>query len=555
MSIIEGKVKTLFSDKEKTKAVFPRTKLSAISDENNIGLEALLKNLPYYSDKDEVDAAVAPVNADTLGGINAEQYATEDFVVSAINQAKIDGGDGNAVDLSIYATKADLETLVTKDELADVTIQHENDFTHFVTTYATEGKVSALASEVDTKLSKNGDTFGANTVEFKTPDSTGQISLQTPSASQGGGLWLYGNDYPEAAKAGRFCLQTYDAANGAYRALSGYPDGNLYWNSGLVYTEKNKPKLSDLGAASNPNLVENWYWKKPVNQRGGVGYTGEEFTIDRWRLSLHSTTGGVEIEDGYVCLHNDSTASNANTCALIHRFENPSKFAGKQVTVSVKFKKFAVNTSEQGPRIVFRDSGSSYVARTGYLSNLSLDDKIYTWTTTLPDTITTYLDLAIGNLNSWGGRGNIDFRIEAVKVEFGAVSTLEHDLISDNYDYAAELLKCQRFFVNYTAASGQWLTGATNGTTVYASLQLPTEMYDGVSATVLADYTNGAIDLYPFVSGGSIEVTGMGGYFGDTSRKTFMVTANHAKDATNIAAKTPVSIRLKTGDYGISCEI
>lgn len=40
-----GKIKTLFSDKEKTEALFPRTKLKAISDDSGIGLDALLENI------------------------------------------------------------------------------------------------------------------------------------------------------------------------------------------------------------------------------------------------------------------------------------------------------------------------------------------------------------------------------------------------------------------------------------------------------------------------------------------------------------------------------
>lgn len=41
----QGKVLTLFEDKEKTKGIFPRTKVSAISDDNNIGLDVLLNNI------------------------------------------------------------------------------------------------------------------------------------------------------------------------------------------------------------------------------------------------------------------------------------------------------------------------------------------------------------------------------------------------------------------------------------------------------------------------------------------------------------------------------
>ena len=44
MSIV-GKIKTLFSDKDKTEALFPRTKVSAVSDDNGTGLNVLLEEI------------------------------------------------------------------------------------------------------------------------------------------------------------------------------------------------------------------------------------------------------------------------------------------------------------------------------------------------------------------------------------------------------------------------------------------------------------------------------------------------------------------------------
>ena len=333
----------------------------------------------------------------------------------------------------------------------------------------------------NTFLKRTGGVFGSQNTAYKTPDSTSQVAIYNGSAAaQGAGIWLYGNDH---ANGGLFRLQVYDTANSAYRALDGCPNGDLKWNGGNVYHENNKPKISEIGAASNPNLVENWYWKNPVNQRGFDAWSGEGYTIDRWRFSkANDITGGVDVEEDCVRLYNESASTKAGTCALIHVFENPSRFAGKQVTVSVKFKKFTVNTSEQGPRIVFRTSTDSYAARTGYLSSLDLTGKIYTWTTIIPDTVSTYLDLTIGNYSKWGGRGNIDFQIEAVKVEFGAVSTLEYDLLNNDYDYAAELLKCQRFYWkcdNYGAFPGY------KSSTAYAFIYLPTVMRVTPTITML----------------------------------------------------------------------
>lgn len=40
-----GKIMTLFSDEAKTTPVFPRTKVSAVSDENGVGLDGTLNEI------------------------------------------------------------------------------------------------------------------------------------------------------------------------------------------------------------------------------------------------------------------------------------------------------------------------------------------------------------------------------------------------------------------------------------------------------------------------------------------------------------------------------
>ena len=49
---------------------------------------------------------------------------------------------------------------------------------------------------------------------------------------------------------------------------------------------------------SNPNLLDNWYFRNPVNQRGLAEY-GEGYTIDRWCLYVSGTTT-ISIENGVV---------------------------------------------------------------------------------------------------------------------------------------------------------------------------------------------------------------------------------------------------------------
>lgn len=100
---IQGDVKNLYSDREKTRALFPTTKVSAVSDDNGVGLGAILEDTVHTGPVVD-ETATAPINADTLGGRPAEEFATQNYVATEIAKAQL-GGDNNEIDLSGYATQ------------------------------------------------------------------------------------------------------------------------------------------------------------------------------------------------------------------------------------------------------------------------------------------------------------------------------------------------------------------------------------------------------------------------------------------------------------------
>ena len=106
--MIEGKVKALFSDKERTELLFPITKTSAITNDDGVGLDAIISDT-VYSDTNAIKATAVPVNADTLGGKPADEFATQNYVSAEIAKAQLNGGD---VDLSGFATKDDVSNAV-----------------------------------------------------------------------------------------------------------------------------------------------------------------------------------------------------------------------------------------------------------------------------------------------------------------------------------------------------------------------------------------------------------------------------------------------------------
>ena len=57
-------------------------------------------------------------------------------------------------------------------------------------------------------------------------------------------------------------------------------------------------ELVSMDQITNPNLLDNWYFVNPINQRGAEEYASEGYTIDRWRIN---GTGAVKVQrDGIV---------------------------------------------------------------------------------------------------------------------------------------------------------------------------------------------------------------------------------------------------------------
>ena len=100
----QGKILTLFEDKEKTKGVFPRTKISAVSNENGVGLDAILDGV-VCTGEDVENMQSLPVDADTLNGYTAEELMA--------------GGSGGSVNLGDEIYIGDEESNATAPLNAD----------------------------------------------------------------------------------------------------------------------------------------------------------------------------------------------------------------------------------------------------------------------------------------------------------------------------------------------------------------------------------------------------------------------------------------------------
>ena len=101
-----SQIVTLYSDKEKTDALYPRTKVSAISDDNNTPLKELMTGMVKQEEGGTEEEVVTPVNADTLGGkltannvVFYEEEMVDEFGQVVVKNAdKLNNKDGDYYD-------------------------------------------------------------------------------------------------------------------------------------------------------------------------------------------------------------------------------------------------------------------------------------------------------------------------------------------------------------------------------------------------------------------------------------------------------------------------
>lgn len=207
-------------------------------------------------------------------------------------------------------------------------------------------------------------------------------------------------------------------------------------------------KKADQDRVVNPNLLDNWYFGNPVNQRGQTSYTGAGYGIDRW------------IQDGSITtlLTNDGlqiTNSSDVAFGISQMFE--TNYSGKTLTASILTdpgKVVVVWCNLNQIAVIQADSGGlatiSFVAPTNDISKFSLSV----------------------------GKGT--FLFKAAKLELGSQQTLAHQensvwVLNEIPDYGEQLARCQRYFYRWPYLV-QYMTLSANGGYGMADFQFPVTM-------------------------------------------------------------------------------
>ena len=195
-----------------------------------------------------------------------------------------------------------------------------------------------------------------------------------------------------------------------------------------------------VGVRSNPNLLDNWYFADPINQRGQTEYTeNEQYTIDRWYLRGAISQQLTVSSNGLTFVRQEGRSETQ----IAQVFEDYvfQALVGKQVTLS-----FLTSGNELGFVTLIVDPESTMETIRAKTTNCIAF--LYRWS----GSHERHLQVLIGC--SWAAGESADVRdtIVAVKLELGPVQTLAHKDASGNWvlndpppNKALELAKCQRY--------------------------------------------------------------------------------------------------------------
>lgn len=278
---------------------------------------------------------------------------------------------------------------------------------------------------------------GVSSVCGKAPDSAGNVAVtaedvaalplsggtMTGDVSMGGhtvtGLADPVNDTDAVSKA---WVESYCSSN------SGSGSGND--NSGNSTTSTECTALH-----VNPNLLDNWCFICPVDQRGQGEYSGTSYGFDRW-------TGSAGLSS-YISSEKLVLNCRKANVTLSQFIENPILLNGNTVTVSA-----LLSTNDGGFRLALARVRGSNVITLGEVISDAAGVVSFTCTLSSSDiTSSDKLRVSMGNSSNASGT----YRILAVKLEIGSQQTLAHQvngtwLLRECPNYAQQLQRCQRYF-------------------------------------------------------------------------------------------------------------
>lgn len=184
-----------------------------------------------------------------------------------------------------------------------------------------------------------------------------------------------------------------------------------------------------VGTFVRPNLLDNWYFGNPVNQRGQTEYARDGYTVDRWAL--------VSTGAGSFLLHGSDNYSADVKGTFYQQSENERFIVGAKYTLSVLRGMITSPT-------LYHDT-FDLTASNGWKSRFNVNG---------------------GTFGFYYGKNTSDIQFDlddtktliAVKLELGSTQTLAHRegdkwILNEVPDYGEQLRRCQRYFQTFATES------------------------------------------------------------------------------------------------------
>ena len=196
----------------------------------------------------------------------------------------------------------------------------------------------------------------------------------------------------------------------------------------------------------NPNLLDNWYFGNPVNQRGQAEYTGSgggnTYGIDRWAVQYEGTKYTVATATL-------SNISGANAGQMNHLMPNneAAPFVGRQMMLSL----LVDNPDGVDVTLNVRDR-----TRWSHLLPPKTGSGSLITTTGVFGTLNDGEDIQISFIVPKGQAVDLI----AAKLELGSQQTLAHQengvwVLNEIPKFGEQLAACQRYYQVYTTAAAR----------------------------------------------------------------------------------------------------
>ena len=202
--------------------------------------------------------------------------------------------------------------------------------------------------------------------------------------------------------------------------------------------------LTASGGGVNPNLLDNWFFGRPVNQRGLTSYgQTQQYSIDRWMIT--NDYAYVDVADGYITLRGNDVNGFGG---IIEKLESSIKNAllGKTATLSFCAKLYTT-CAIAGQQITPTDDTDNFELYSVTFSGSSADYVLFNAVTA----VTTGAKIA---------------DILAAKLELGDTQTLAHKengawVLNEIPDFGEQLRRCVYYAEKIEDGNTPVITNAT----------------------------------------------------------------------------------------------